>query len=403
MDPATNPPTPPLHPTTPVRATKKIRTDENNPNHNDAAAAGHGAKVTTSVQPSPPSKSGEILASPTQPGELVDRRQARVESNLDRQYAAALMKEDEATAKFEEAKMKEDEATAKFEEEMMGGINPEFTLCNPKYEVAGDFFGNGDKFATGSKGTTESKKITKLLPPGTITQYQVSHLTAVQCERKNYRLGYGGYEGNYSGTIRGELGFDDRGKCISTSKVNKDKMKMWVEEGKGAAKNFNNYAAEVPFQAYYGGDDNGVRLVKPDAISPSGWSNVDEQEFINEPTGAKAFEVKNRKCLDLLGKALKVSEKKKKDGRTESAGIVLAKKLKPNAKTVTGEHVICFDMERFHDNKTYKTLGPTHPLQKIAGYRFIITSEKKFTPDKIVSEVQGNTAEDDSKPTATAV
>jgi hypothetical protein len=389
-------------PSTPVRATKKIRTDENNPNHNDAAAAGHGAKVTTSVQPSPPSKSGEILASPTQPGELVDRRQARVESNLDRQYAAALMKEDEATAKFEEAKMKEDEATAKFEEEMMGGNNPEFTLCNPKYEVAADYFGNGDKLDTGSKGTTESKKITKLLPPGTISKYQLSHLTAVQCEDKNYRLGYYGNEGNFSGNIRGELGFEN-GKCISTSKVNKDKMKMWVEEGKGAAKNFNNYAAEVPYQAYYGGDDNGVRLVKPDAISPSGWSNVDEQEFINEPTGAKAFEVKNRKCLDLLGKALKVSEKKKKDGRTESAGIVLAGRLKPSVKTITGEHRICFDMERFYDNKTYKTLGPTHPLQLLAGYRFIITSEKKFTPDKIVSEVQGNTAEDDSKPTATAV
>ncbi len=400
---ASPPYTPPV-----TRATKKIRIDENDPNNNFVAAsnAANVANVTSSMSHSP-SKSGNILVSPTNPGKVQCRRKAKETEKLNQQLAAALMKENKAEAKFEEAEMENNKADAKFEEaemknneaqdefeeEMMGGDNPEFTLCNPKYEVAADFFGNGDKFATGSTGTTESKKITELLPPGTITQYQVSHLTAVQCEKKNYNLGYGGYEGNFSGTIRGELGFDN-GKCIAASKVNKDKMRMLVKEGKGPAAKFKKYHVEIPFQVFFE-KINGVRLVKKDPTSPSGWALISLKEFISNPLKAEAFEVENQECRDSLAEALEFT---KKPGY--SAGMLLQNGL-TDSSNCTGEHVMLFDVERFHGNTTYPKLNGRAKLQKIAGFRYKIRGMKKFASDKVVSQ-QGNNAEADSKPTAAA-
>jgi len=58
-----------------------------------------------------------------------------------------------------------------------------------------------------------------------------------------------------------------------------------------------------------------------------------------------------------------------------------------------------FAMERFHGNTTYPKLNSRAHLQKIAGFRYKITSVKKFASDKIVSQ-QGNNAEADRKPTA---
>lgn len=69
---------------------------------------------------------------------------------------------------------------------------------------------------------------------------------------------------------------------------------------------------------------------------------------------------------------------------------------------ITGEYVMTFDMERFHGNTTYDKLGPNNPLQKVAGFRYKISSMKKFSSVKVVSQVQGNNAEADSKPSATA-
>ncbi|KAL7453178.1 hypothetical protein ACHAWC_004852, partial [Mediolabrus comicus] len=173
--------------------------------------------------------------------------------------------------------------------------------------------------------------------------------------------------------MRGELGYDN-GKCISTSKVSKDKMNMFVDKGKGVAAKFNKHHVDIPFQVFFE-KINGVRLVKKDPTSPSGWALVGKNEFISDPTVAEAVEIENPEYRESLAKTLEFTDgtKGRKKPQTFSAGMKLHESLTNDSPSKTGEHVMTFAMERFQGNTTYPKLNSRAKLQKIAGFRYKIT------------------------------